>query len=162
MRSGLFVEIVAMAVATLRTQKMRSALTILGIAIGITSRVSMTSLIRGFTESLNDQIRQIGPDTIMVAQFSGISMMQGADFMELLQRPTLTVDDAEAIERQASESIASVNIQLGGMPGPGPAPTRCCSTSRTRLHPSASPWRANRSQLRSRPAASARPSWWCG
>ena len=124
MRSGLFVEIVAMAFGTLRTQKMRSALTVLGIAIGITSLVSMTSLIRGFTESLKDQIRQIGPETIMVAQFSGISMMQGADFMELLQRPTLTVDDAEAIERQASESIASVNIQLGGMPGPGAAPTR--------------------------------------
>lgn len=124
MRSGLFTEIIVMAFGTLRTQKMRSALTILGIAIGIMSLVSMTSLIRGFTESLQDTIRQMGPDTIMVMQFSGTSLMSGADFMELMQRPTLTVDDANAIDRQASETIANVNIQLGGMGGPGMSQTR--------------------------------------
>ncbi len=124
MRSGLFTEIVGMAFATLRTQKMRSSLTILGIAIGITSLVSMTSLIRGFTETLKDAIRQIGPDTIMVMQFSGTSLMSGADFMDLMQRPTLTIADANAIDQQASETIASVNIQLGGMGGPGMSQTR--------------------------------------
>ena len=42
---------------TLRTNKMRSALTVLGVVIGITSIVGMTSLIRGFDESLRDSIR---------------------------------------------------------------------------------------------------------
>ena len=121
MRRGLFNEIVAMAVTTIRTQKMRSGLTILGIVIGITAIVGMTSLIRGFDESLRNSIREIGPDTIFVAQFSGLSMMSGADLNELLQRPTLTPDDARAIERQAP-SIASVNIVLGE--GGGPASTR--------------------------------------
>ena len=46
-----------MALETLRTNKMRSALTILGVVIGITSIVGMTSLIRGFDESLRDMIR---------------------------------------------------------------------------------------------------------
>ena len=120
MRGALFNEIVAMAVGTIRTQKMRSGLTILGIAIGITAIVGMTALIRGFDESLRDSIRQIGPDTIFVAQFSGLSMMAGADLNELLRRPSLTPDDAQAIERQAS-SIASVNLVLGEG---GPTATR--------------------------------------
>ena len=53
-RSGLLFEIVAMAWDTLRTSKMRSALTVLGVVIGITSIVGMTSLIRGFDQSLRD------------------------------------------------------------------------------------------------------------
>ena len=78
MRGSLLQEIVVMAVGTIRTQKMRSGLTILGIVIGITAIVGMTSLIRGFDESMRDSIREIGPDTIFVAQFSGLSLMSGA------------------------------------------------------------------------------------
>ena len=68
MRTGLFREIVGMAFDTLRTSKMRSALTVLGVVIGITSIVGMTSLIRGFDQSLRDSISQLGPDTIMRAE----------------------------------------------------------------------------------------------
>ena len=125
MQTGLFQEIVAMAVTTIRTQKIRSGLTILGIVIGITSIVGMTSLIRGFDESLRDMIRDIGPDTVFVSQFSGVSLMAGSDLNELLQRPTLTPSDARAIERQA-QSVAAVNLTLGGNGGP--------ATTRTRIH----------------------------
>ena len=41
-RTGLFREIVSMSFDTLRTSKMRSALTVLGVVIGITSIVGMT------------------------------------------------------------------------------------------------------------------------
>ena len=41
MRSGLFSEIFAMAFDTLRTSKMRSALTVLGVVIGITAVVGL-------------------------------------------------------------------------------------------------------------------------
>ena len=112
MRSGLFLEIVQMAVDTIRTQKMRSTLTILGILIGITSMVGMTSLVRGLDESLNETIQSIGPNTIFVMQFSGVSLTSGDDFFDMMQRPTLTPDDADAIARLAP-SIASVNIVLG-------------------------------------------------
>ena len=66
MRSSLFLEIVSMAADTIRTQKMRPALTVLGILIGITSIVWMTSMVRGFDESLRETIQSIGPDTIFV------------------------------------------------------------------------------------------------
>ena len=47
-RAGLLSEIFVMSFDTLRGNKMRSALTVLGVVIGITSIVGMTSLIRGF------------------------------------------------------------------------------------------------------------------
>jgi putative ABC transport system permease protein len=112
MRWGLFNEIFVMSVDTLRTNKMRSSLTVLGIVIGITSIVGMTSLIRGLDQSLRDSIGALGADTITVAKFSGLSMAAGNDFQALLMRPNMTPDDAEAIRREAP-SIAIVDILLG-------------------------------------------------
>ena len=51
-RLSLLRETAEMAFDTLKSNKMRSALTVLGVVIGITSIVSMTALIRGFDESL--------------------------------------------------------------------------------------------------------------
>ena len=51
MRLTLFGEVIAMALDTVRSNKMRSGLTVLGVVIGITAIVGMTSMIRGFDES---------------------------------------------------------------------------------------------------------------
>ena len=119
LRGGLFIEIVRMALDTLREQKMRSGLTVLGVVIGIMSIVGSTSLIRGLDQSLRESIEAMGADTIMVAKFSGLSMGSGRELTELLRRPNLTPDDAEAIADQTT-SLASVNVTLGQ----GGPPTR--------------------------------------
>ena len=107
-----FREISLLAFDTLRANKLRSALTVLGVVIGITAIVGMTSLIRGFDESLRESMRELGPDTIFVAKFSGVSIAAGRDFADLLRRPNLTVDDAQAIEK-LSPSVGIVDIWLG-------------------------------------------------
>ncbi len=53
---SLFAEILVMSWDTVRGNKLRSFLTVLGIVIGITSIVGMTSLIRGFDQSFQDLI----------------------------------------------------------------------------------------------------------
>ena len=55
-RYGLIREVIVMAFDTVRTNKLRSGLTVLGVVIGITSIVAMTALIRGFDKSLQDSI----------------------------------------------------------------------------------------------------------
>jgi putative ABC transport system permease protein len=110
--TGLLAELVSMAFDTLRTNKMRSSLTVLGIVIGISAIVGMTSIIRGFDQSLRDSIRAIGPDTIFVAKFSGVSLAAGKEFTELLRRPNLTPADARAIEQHAP-SVQVVDLWLG-------------------------------------------------
>jgi putative ABC transport system permease protein len=113
-RTGLLAEVVAMAFDTLRTSKMRSALTVLGIVIGITSIVGMTSLIRGFDESVRDAIRQLGPDTIVVQKMGALSFASGKSFLELARRPNLSMEDARAIERECP-SVALVDVWMGAM-----------------------------------------------
>ena len=114
---ALFRETAHMAFDTLRANKMRSALTVLGVVIGVTSIVGMTSLIRGFDASLRTSINSLGPNTIYVQRFGGLSFSSGASFMELMRRPNLTLADMQAIERLGT-TVGMVDIWLGGG-GPG-------------------------------------------
>ena len=67
----------AMALGTIRANKMRSALTVLGVVIGITAIVGMSSIIRGFDDSFRDMIRELGPNTIIVARASSFASAVG-------------------------------------------------------------------------------------
>jgi putative ABC transport system permease protein len=116
-QAALLRETAAMAFDTLRSNKMRSALTVLGVVIGVTSIVGMTSLIRGFDTSLRNSINSLGPNTIFVQKFGISSMSSSSSFMQLMRRPNLTADDMKAIERM-STTIGMVDIWLGGG-GPG-------------------------------------------
>src|SRR4029077_18896015 len=111
-RGSLIKEVIVMAFDTVRSNKMRSALTVLGVVIGITSIVGMTAMIRGFDQSLREMIRAIGPDTIFVQRFGITSFSGGAEFKELIKRPNLSISDARALEEQAG-TIQFVDIELG-------------------------------------------------
>jgi putative ABC transport system permease protein len=113
---ALFKDTALLAFDTLRANKLRSGLTVLGIVIGITSIVGMTALIRGFDQSMQNTMRSLGPNTIFVAKFSAISLSSGASFIEMTRRPNITVADAEAIRRLAP-SAGMVDIWLGAGPG---------------------------------------------
>jgi putative ABC transport system permease protein len=115
-RFGLVKEVVAMAFDTVRTNKMRSGLTVLGIVIGITAIVGMTALIRGFDQSMRDLFATIGPNTIFIQRF-GITDLANNEVRELLKRPNLTVSDARALEEQAT-TLQYVDLELGGAIGP--------------------------------------------
>ncbi|MAM85065.1 MAG: hypothetical protein CL472_10430 [Acidobacteria bacterium] len=111
-RIALFSEIASMAFGTLRANKMRSALTIVGVVIGITAIVGMTSLVRGFDRSFRAMVETLGPNTIFVAKFSGLSFMSGKEFLDLIRRPNLTPNDALALERL--DSVRFTDTMLGG------------------------------------------------
>ncbi len=116
-RYGLIREVMVMAFDTVRSNKLRSGLTVLGVVIGITSIVAMTALIRGFDTSLQDSIRTtMGPNTIFIQRFGVTSFASGREFSELIKRPTLTSGDARALEEQAT-TLELVDLQLGLGPG---------------------------------------------
>jgi putative ABC transport system permease protein len=112
-RFDLAREVVSMAFETLRGNKLRSALTIIGVVIGVTAVVGMTSLVRGFDRSLQTMLDSIGPKTLFIAKFSGMSFMSGKSFLELLKRPNLSREDARAIEK-LDGLIAYVDMMYGG------------------------------------------------
>jgi len=116
-RAGLLVEVIVMAFDTVRTNKMRSFLTVLGVVIGITSIVGMTAMIRGFDQSLRDLIAQSGPNIIYIQKFGVTSFANGAEISKLLKRPDLTLSDARALET-LNGTLQYVDIELGAGPGP--------------------------------------------
>jgi putative ABC transport system permease protein len=113
LRPALAREILAMAQDSLLNNRMRSALMIVGIIIGVSTLVGMTALMRGFDQSLRALLREMGPDTIFVMKLSGVSILEGADITGLLERPNLTIEEAASIATQAA-SVKSVDVWLGG------------------------------------------------
>jgi len=128
---ALLLETAAMAFETLRSNKMRSALTVLGVVIGVTSIVGMTSLIRGFDSSLRESINSLGPNTIFVQKFGGLSFASGKSFMELMRRPNLSLGDMQAIERLGT-TVGLTDLWLGAGPGQPPVQRIFYGGERTR------------------------------
>ena len=121
-----------MAFDTVRTNKLRSGLTVLGVVIGITSIVAMTALIRGFDKSLQDSIATaMGPRVIFLQRFGIVSFASGREFSEVIKRPTLTSGDARALQEQAT-TLELVDIQIGL--GPGQQVIRADPVPRIRKH----------------------------
>lgn len=102
-RIALITDTIGMALSTIRSNKMRSALTVLGVVIGITAIVGMSSIIRGFDNSFRDMIRELGPSTIIVARVSFASAGSGMDRQTLMKRPNLTVEDAKYLKSEVPD-----------------------------------------------------------
>src|ERR671912_3059536 len=95
-----------MAFDTLRANKLRSALTILGVSVGVVTIIFMVSIIQGLNRAFADQIESLGSNTIFVSKFSpSFGRPPGP---EEIHRKDLTMDDAEALRREAP-SIAGVS-----------------------------------------------------
>src|SRR4029079_2108267 len=93
------------AIVALRRNKMRSALTALGIIIGVAAVIAMVEISQGSRTSLMQSMATMGANNIMVrsgaAASGGISFGSGSML-------TLTPEDAEAIstEAPAVEAVA--------------------------------------------------------
>src|SRR3974390_1810641 len=57
------------ALQTLRTSKVRSALTVLGIVIGVSSVISMAAIIKGLNKFVQDRVEALGSRTYFLTRF---------------------------------------------------------------------------------------------
>lgn len=88
-------ESIRMALDTLRANKMRSALTILGIVIGVMTVIAISSVINGLNQSVSGMVEAMGTNVIWVFRFPVIGVRPTT---EMLARKQLTFDDAEAMK----------------------------------------------------------------
>ncbi|MGO8756871.1 MAG: ABC transporter permease [Terracidiphilus sp.] len=93
-RTGQTRESVKMALDTLRTNKMRSGLTILGIVIGVATVISISSVISGLNNRVSDWVSSLGSNVFWVFHFPVIGVRPTA---EMLARKKLTIDDVMAL-----------------------------------------------------------------
>jgi putative ABC transport system permease protein len=92
----LFGEIFQVALQSIRANKLRAFLTMLGIIIGVGAVITMVALGSGAQKSVQARIQALGPTLLSV--FPGASF-RGGIFMDM--RVSLTLDDYEALARDA-------------------------------------------------------------
>ena len=101
---------VGIALASIRAHKMRAALTILGVAIGVMVVMVIGALIAGFDKGLSDMLATLGPKTFYVGRFWGGSGTEDPDDPNPWQRrPPLTVAEAERLEALPTIKFAVVD-----------------------------------------------------
>lgn len=91
------------AIRSLKINKMRSALTSLGIIIGVCAVIVMLAVGTGSREKIAKDMESMGSNLLMVRSASAKS---GGVRMGMGTRPTLTLKDAEAIENKARGVLA--------------------------------------------------------
>ncbi len=99
--SRLF-EGVGIALDSLRANKVRAALTILGVAIGVMVVIAMASAITGVNRSVAAQIETLGPKTFFVFRYfqGGLHISDGSDEMSPWRRnPWLSAEEAEMLRQ---------------------------------------------------------------
>src|ERR1700686_5941010 len=103
-------EEVILALDTLRKNPLRSALTILGIVIGITTVITVSAMINGLNDNVLAGIRELGSDTIICYRFPWASLSRPPS--EWLNRKELQPEWAEDIEKLPHVSAASPSMRL--------------------------------------------------
>ena len=105
MKLILIREMVGIALSAIWANKLRSFLTILGNVVAVTSIITLVSLIQGITVEVTDLIlSEVGADAFLIDR-RGIIMSE-EDMERTRNNPRITLDDADAIRRFASNVTA--------------------------------------------------------
>ncbi|HYW67099.1 MAG TPA: ABC transporter permease [Candidatus Dormibacteraeota bacterium] len=96
------------ALDTLRSHKLRSALTVFGVVLGVSVIMLVAALLTGFDQKIQENINQFGADTAFVTKWDQ-GRHGGPPPLEEQQRKPLTLEDAVAIQEKCS-AVKSVTV----------------------------------------------------
>ena len=106
-----YLESIQIAMRALRSNSLRSVLTMLGIIIGVASVITMMAVGEGAHARIAQQIRTLGANLLMVVPGAA---QEGGARLELGSRDSLTEQDAAAIRREVpGVDIAAPSVRGG-------------------------------------------------
>ena len=111
------VEVLKVAVAAIWAHKLRSALTLLGMIVGVTAFVTVVSLIQGFNVYIDEKIAGIGAKSFSVQRFNPFEDFKDTDTIAAAQRRNkeLTLDDYQYLKDHA-QLIGKIGAKARGSP----------------------------------------------
>ncbi len=93
-----FIENFKMAFATLRSNKLRSFLTIIGVVIGVITVMLISSIISGIDTAVTKEVESFGTNSIFLYKFK-VGFSTGRRSREERMRKPLTLEDAQALDK---------------------------------------------------------------
>jgi ABC-type antimicrobial peptide transport system permease subunit len=115
------------AVEQLRANKLRSALTIVGVVIGVATVMAMASIVQGIREQIVNTLEVVGPTTFRILRFfSEAPLNPDALPREVRIRPVLQPEEAGAIGRLPEIHYSAIwtSVFLGRIVRVGGRPLR--------------------------------------
>jgi putative ABC transport system permease protein len=106
-------ESLRLATRALRVNKLRSALTMLGIVVGVAAVVCMVSVGAGAQAEVSERIRTLGANLLLVMPGA---LSSGGARLESGTQPTLTEEDAAAIRRELADVQVAAPLLSHSMP----------------------------------------------
>jgi putative ABC transport system permease protein len=98
------IEILKVALSAIWAHKLRSALTLLGMIVGVTAFVTVVSLVQGFNKYIDEKIAGIGAKSFSIQRFNPFEDFKDTDTIAAAQRRNkeLTLDDYEYLKERAT------------------------------------------------------------
>src|SRR5919202_1566703 len=97
-----FIEALKLALSAIWAHKLRSALTLLGMIIGVTAVVVVVSMIQGFNAYVDEKIANIGAKSFTVYRFNFFTDFKNTDVLAAAQRRNkeLTMEDYDYVRQR--------------------------------------------------------------
>jgi len=115
-----YVESMWIALSSLRANKLRTFLTLLGVIVGVSTVITVVSIIQGMNNYVISTISRAGADNFRIDKYGIITSRE--EFIAALRRKDLTLDDMNAVRDHCSlcDEVGAVSI----VPSPGPGGSR--------------------------------------
>ncbi|HXG92502.1 MAG TPA: ABC transporter permease [Blastocatellia bacterium] len=118
-RHARFFDYLGVALDSLRANKLRSFLTLLGIIIGIASIIAVISIIQGLDKYWKAKVSNFGPNTFVITQYPIITNFDKL-YEAIRRNPDVHAEDGDAIRSQCAaceavgvETHRIVNVRAG-------------------------------------------------
>src|SRR5258708_7982435 len=103
-----FTEAIAIAIASLRSNKLRSLLTVLGILIGVSSVIAVVAITEGLDAYIAERVLELGSQSFTVQKFPDVITSRD-QFLQMQKRK-----DVNMVELAAVRAGCSACAEVGG------------------------------------------------